>query len=69
MDSSSIRLNPFLSLAKLCELLLSFTLRKGYNMERERKIEKGDPTVMQYPPLLTNLSSVFIFFLSFFSLL
>lgn len=63
MSRSSIVLNPFLSLARLCELLLSFTQRKDVTWSEVRKIKKGDPT--KYPPFADKLSSVYIFFLSF----
>lgn len=66
MIRSSIVLNPplhFLSQILRAAPVLYF--KKGRNMERARKIKKGDPTFCVSSLLLTTLSAVFICFLRF----
>jgi len=66
MIRSSFVLTPSLQfLGQILRAAPVLYFKKGRNMERARKIKKGDPTFCVSPLLLTTLSAVFICSLRF----
>ncbi len=65
-DQEQLRFDSFAwFLSQILRAAPVLYFKKGRNMERARKIKKGDPTFCVSPLLLTSLSAGFIFFLRF----